>query len=192
MALEKCPACGKVLMSADWLAYNDGEESMKSLLNTLCAKWFGIGVAATVILGALLAFFLSPLILKHKTVSPLENRLGTSRVLAAIPRSDKMQTNPVKDTKKNLSEGRTNFLINCSYCHGARATADTAVAKGLYPPAVSLLSGRVRSMTDGEIHWIATNGISFTGMPSFRDILSSRQRWQIVIYIRSLQRGSGS
>jgi mono/diheme cytochrome c family protein len=172
--------------------HEDGDAAMKDLLKPPCAKWFVIGVAVTFILGALLAFFLSPLALKHKTVSSLENRLGTNRVLAAIPRYAKRQKDPLEDAKKNLSDGRTNFLINCSYCHGANATADTAVAKGFYPPAVSLLSGRVRSMTDGEIHWIDTNGISFTGMPSFRDILTSRQRWQIVLFIRSLQNGSGS
>jgi mono/diheme cytochrome c family protein len=151
----------------------------------------GVGIAAAIVAGALRAFVLSPLLIKHRTSSPLEIRLGTSRVLAAIPRTDRSLDNPAADTPVNVSQGRTLFLINCSYCHGASATANTPVAKGLYPPAVSLLSPRVRGMTDGEIHWIDGHGISFTGMPSFGDTLSSEQRWQIVLFIRSLQKGSG-
>jgi mono/diheme cytochrome c family protein len=42
------------------------------------------------------------------------------------------------------------------------------------------------SMKDGEIYWVATNGIGKT-MPAAKDKLSDTERWQVVNYVRSLR-----
>ena len=41
-------------------------------------------------------------------------------------------------------------------------------------------------MTDGEIFWVISNGISSTGMPGFEDSDNVDARWKIVSFVRHL------
>jgi mono/diheme cytochrome c family protein len=44
----------------------------------------------------------------------------------------------------------------------------------------------VQSYSDGQIHWVITNGIFPSGMPAAQGILTDDEIWDIVIYIRNL------
>ncbi len=149
-------------------------------------KGFVIGIAGTVIVGALLAFFLFPLVLKHRNASALEYTVGLNRVRAAIPRKDKRMTNPLTSDFQTVSAGKAVFLGNCSVCHGTNGTGDTSIGRNLFPPAADLTSPGITKMTDGEIAWITGNGLSFVGMPAFGSLLDDKQIWQAVTYIRNL------
>ncbi len=67
------------------------------------------------------------------------------------------------------------FVCNCSQCDAA--------GPGQKEPV--LASETVQSQTDGALFWKIGNGNSRTGMPSFSSIPEG-QRWQLVLYIRSL------
>jgi mono/diheme cytochrome c family protein len=149
-------------------------------------KGLVVGVVAAAVLGGLLFFLLFPLALKHRSSSPLENAIGTNRVLAAVPAAYKRMGNPLGSDSQTVSAGQTVFLGNCAVCHGPRGTGDSQIGRNMYPPAADLSSQRVIGMKDGEIAWIVKFGLSFVGMPAFRTILSDRQVWESVVFIRSL------
>jgi mono/diheme cytochrome c family protein len=59
-------------------------------------------------------------------------------------------------------------------------------ADAMSPPVPSLKSERVQAYSDGQIHWVITNGIFPSGMPAAQGILTDDEVWDIVIYIRHL------
>jgi mono/diheme cytochrome c family protein len=145
-----------------------------------------VGAAAAAVLGGLLFFLFFPLALKHRSSWPLEDAIGTNRVLAAIPAEYKRMDNPLSTDSKTASAGHTVYLSNCAVCHGPKGTGDSEIGRNMYPPAPDLSSQRVVGMKDGEIAWIVKNGLSFVGMPAFQTVLSDRQVWEAVVFIRSL------
>jgi mono/diheme cytochrome c family protein len=96
---------------------------------------------------------------------------------------------PIARSTQNLEAGRELFKVNCAVCHGADAhgtgpVAERFAAASANPPA-DLTSQRVRSRSDGQLHWIVTNGLG--NMPSFGDLLNDDQRWMLVQVIRGYQ-----
>jgi mono/diheme cytochrome c family protein len=148
-----------------------------------------IGAVAAAIVGGLLFFLIFPLALKHRTSFPLEDAIGTNRVLAAVPAEYKRMENPLPSDSQTAAAGKTVFLSNCAVCHGADGKGDTPIGRNLYPPAADLAGERVIQMNDGEVAWIIKFGLSFVGMPSFKSELSDQEVWQTVVFIRSLEPG---
>lgn len=103
--------------------------------------------------------------------------------------------NPVQPSAEVTQLGQQLYRQNCAMCHGAtgRGPATTpappAVVQhfqraGRVPP-VDLASQRVRSRSDGQLHWILTNGLG--GMPPFGNLLSEEERWTLVHFVRGVQ-----
>jgi mono/diheme cytochrome c family protein len=99
----------------------------------------------------------------------------------------KNDKNPIKVTAENIESGKQTFGFYCVVCHG-RDGQNTGVpfAKSMSPPLPSLASGDVQRYTDGQLKWIIENGISPSGMPASKGILSDDDIWTIVIYLRNL------
>ncbi len=156
--------------------------------------WTGFisGIFGLVVVGGLLGFLLSPELLKHRSPFPLEAEIGESRISAAIDGSYKNKANPVALNEANVTTARPVFLGNCSVCHGATGKGDAPLGKGLFPPAANLLESRTVEKTDGELFWILENGLSFVGMPKFKDIISEQDMWKAVTYVRALQKGTAT
>jgi mono/diheme cytochrome c family protein len=155
--------------------------------------WQGFisGVFALLIVGGLLAFFLSPELLKHRSAFPGEEAIGQSRVEAAIDGSYKDKTNPVAATADNISAGRTVYNTNCAFCHGVTGAGDATIGQNMFPKAADLLGQDTVKKTDGELYWIMENGLAFVGMPSFKSSLSADDLWKATLYIRQLQKSGG-
>jgi mono/diheme cytochrome c family protein len=147
-----------------------------------------IGILAAVFVGGVLSFLLFPFALKHHSVWPLEDAIGTNRVLAAIPPRYKALTNPVFPTTGNLNSAESLYLSNCNLCHGSDGMGDAPIGKNLFPPAADLTAKKTKNKTDGELYWIVENGLSFVGMPAFKPILKEMKLWEIVLHIRALQK----
>jgi len=109
----------------------------------------------------------------------------TGRERAIDFASAKAVPNPLPNTAENSSKGQALFAVNCAPCHGAEGRGDGMVAKYFAPPPPAMQSDRVRARTDGEIYWILGNGLG--NMPSFGKLLTPEERWELVLYIRSLQ-----
>jgi mono/diheme cytochrome c family protein len=87
--------------------------------------------------------------------------------------------NPLASKPQAAAGGRKLFIRNCVECHGS----DGAGIEEKH--AADLQLPMVQSQSDGTFFWKITNGNSRRGMPSFSK-LPELQRWQIVLYIRTL------
>ncbi len=96
--------------------------------------------------------------------------------------------NPLTATEENLSHGRDLFLTNCAPCHGESGVGNGPVAFLLKHQPKNLVTGQSKDLPDGYIYGVIRNGILL--MPSYADAMSSSERWQVVLYVRSLQRGA--
>lgn len=97
--------------------------------------------------------------------------------LTRVPARDRTQPNPYANDQAAAAAGAILFQRNCASCHGKTAHGDRT-----HP---DLHSQEVQSATDGELHWLLTNGNLRRGMPSWSR-LPDQQRWQIVRYLRSM------
>jgi mono/diheme cytochrome c family protein len=88
--------------------------------------------------------------------------------------------NPMRDKPNASLGGRKVFERTCVECHGDATHARTNHAPDLSSP-------EVQSETDGSLFWRISQGNSRRAMPSFSNIPEA-QRWQLVLYIRSISR----
>ncbi|WP_263366663.1 c-type cytochrome [Edaphobacter bradus] len=95
--------------------------------------------------------------------------------------------NPIAATAESIEAGKHAFGFYCVVCHG-RDAQNTGVpfAASISPPIPSLASTEVQRYTDGQLKWIIENGISPSGMPASKGILSGDDMWAIVVYLRHL------
>ena len=99
----------------------------------------------------------------------------------------KSAKNPLTETRENIENGRVAFSHYCEACHGLDGqNTGVPFADRMSPPVPPLNSSRVQSYTDGQLHWILENGISPSGMPASKGILTDTELWSIVVYIRHL------
>lgn len=95
--------------------------------------------------------------------------------------------NPVADTAANVESGRIAFSHYCVACHGLDGqNTGVPFADSMAPPVPLLNSPQVQSYTDGQLHWIMENGVSPSGMPASKNILTENELWSIVVYLRHL------
>ncbi len=94
--------------------------------------------------------------------------------------------NPQKITDFTLLTGKQLFGIYCTPCHGASGKGDGPVAGKFIPAPVDIsATGQASRFPDGELYAILTHGRN--GMPPYRGDLTSRERWLIVAYVRTLK-----
>lgn len=85
-----------------------------------------------------------------------------------------------------LLTGQNYFNINCMVCHGAGGRGDGPI-KPKYPlPIPSLVSDKIRGWPDGKIYHVIVMGQGTMG--PYRSHVPAEYRWQVVNYIRHLQK----
>lgn len=83
-------------------------------------------------------------------------------------------------TAETVKGGETVYQKNCRSCHGDIGKANWAK---IVPPPGDPASAEFQKQTDGEIFYRVTTGKA--PMPTFGNILSDEERWQVISYIRS-------
>ncbi len=97
----------------------------------------------------------------------------------------KVLRNPVQATRDSVEKGRRLYEIYCALCHGAGGKGMGPVATKFVPlPDITLPMFQQR--TDGFMYGTIRNGGAV--MPPYGEALSSEERWDIVNFIRSLQK----
>jgi mono/diheme cytochrome c family protein len=94
---------------------------------------------------------------------------------------------PVAATTTSLAHGQALFTARCAPCHGPEGHGGGPVSK-FFPPAPDLAYVKVRERTDGFI-W---GTISYGGkaMPPGGEGLTPADRWDVVNWVRDIQRRS--
>jgi mono/diheme cytochrome c family protein len=115
-----------------------------------------------------------------------------TRVKHSVTVGGKKIQNPVSASPESIASGKDAFSHYCVACHGLDGqNTGVPFADHMSPPVPSLKSANVQSYTDGQLKWIVENGISPSGMPASKGILTEREIWSIVIFLRHLpQAGS--
>ncbi len=97
--------------------------------------------------------------------------------LAQVSGKERVRPNPIAHCEDQVAAGAILYRRNCASCHG-----HDAHGIGKRP---ALATERVHYASDGELHWLLTNGQLGQGMPSWSR-LPDIQRWQLVCYLHSL------
>ncbi len=92
-------------------------------------------------------------------------------------------SNPIPPTAESVAEGKALFETNCLICHGQTSAERGPVGKKLVPPPPGLDHDLVQGLSDATIFKVMTFG--FGRMPVFRDKLTSRERWNLVNFLRT-------
>jgi mono/diheme cytochrome c family protein len=102
-----------------------------------------------------------------------------------VPDEAKRVANPLKASQADLPGARRLYLDKCSECHGDGGKGDGSQAK-MYDPKPSDLTdaAHMNSVSDGELFYKVSEG--HRPMPAFKKRYSEEQRWQMVLFIRSL------
>jgi cytochrome c553 len=99
----------------------------------------------------------------------------------------KNDRNPLGNGPDVEEQGKSAFGAYCIVCHGLDGqNTGVPFAAQMSPPVPSLASKQVQDYSDGQLKWIIANGISPSGMPASRGILSDEEMWSIVVYLRHL------
>jgi len=122
------------------------------------------------------AVFLAALALCQNTgYQPDPNWVAPERAAA--------RQNPLSGKAQAAAGGKKLFLRHCAECHNIDGS-------GL-KQAADLQLPVVQSQTDGTLFWKITNGNLPRNMPSFSN-LPETQRWQIVMFLRTLKSAQSS
>jgi mono/diheme cytochrome c family protein len=97
-----------------------------------------------------------------------------------------------KNDPETLLTGQKFYETNCMVCHGQKGEGGVAAKSvvadkmALKPPA--LTSEKIRGWTDGHIYHVITEGQGVMG--PYASHVPEQYRWQVVNYIRYLQKQS--
>lgn len=109
---------------------------------------------------------------------PMSSRIG-ARIQAGLT-----VRNPVPATPESIRNGEILFRIYCTTCHGRTGHGDGPMV-GKLMPSSDLHTPRLRNQKDGYLYaTIRSGGLV---MPAYQHALSTRERWDVVNYLRVLQ-----
>ena len=97
-----------------------------------------------------------------------------------VPKDKDAQLSPFKFEESNVEAGRKIYESNCVSCHGHPGQGDFI---NLNPAPGDPATQKIQGNSDGAIHYKVTNGKG--AMPSFKNILSSTDIWNVIAYLRT-------
>ena len=90
----------------------------------------------------------------------------------------------------SISNGKNLYRKNCIDCHGYSGHGDGILVNNeLEILPANLTEPHTAYHTAGDIYWWLTNGMPPSIMPSFKDVLSEDDRWDIINFLRTLSSG---
>jgi mono/diheme cytochrome c family protein len=107
-----------------------------------------------------------------------------------LPANADETKNSVTASAESIAKGKELYLErtkgNCMFCHGETGSGNEAnLARLRRKPADLTNKERMTAMTDGEVFWKISKGI--TGiMPAGEKRMTEEERWHVVNYVRTL------
>lgn len=98
--------------------------------------------------------------------------------------------NPLNIDSIDLKEAERLYLVNCGICHGAKLDGNGPLFNGgegpyTAKPATLVNDAKYEAMTEGTMFHSITYGKGQMG--SYASQLNTKQRWEVVAYIKSKQ-----
>lgn len=96
--------------------------------------------------------------------------------------------NPLDSASLDPKEAERLFLVNCAICHGPKLDGNGPLwASGVFPVAPRNLVGDplMLAMAEGTMFHSVTYGRNTMG--SYASQLSTKQRWQVIAYVKAQQ-----
>ncbi|HCN83890.1 MAG TPA: cytochrome c class I [Sphingobacteriaceae bacterium] len=82
------------------------------------------------------------------------------------------------------TKGAELFELYCKPCHGGEGYGDGGMGATFQIPPANFHSKEVKDQKNGVLFWKMTAGRG--NMPSFKEVLTNEQRWQLIAFIRVL------
>jgi len=108
-----------------------------------------------------------------------------------LPEDADKTKNPVASTPESIAKGKELYLArekgNCIFCHGETGAGNEASLPRLRrKPADLTNKERMSAMTDGEMFWKITKGITGIMPAGEKKMPEAEERWNVVNYIKTL------
>jgi len=104
----------------------------------------------------------------------------------SIPADARQARNPFAGQKDAWRQGADHFNDHCAICHHEDGRGGGEIGPHLSPPVPDMTRSRTQNLTDGEIFYIISNGVRWTGMPAWKDEHEPEETWHLVSFIRHL------
>jgi len=91
-------------------------------------------------------------------------------------------------SREMMERGSQRYAIYCAPCHGAAGNGDGITTEYGMAVVADLHTDRLREMPEGEIFEVITNGRGLMG--SYSTQIPVEDRWNIIAYMRALQRAA--
>ena len=107
------------------------------------------------------------------------------------PDAAKQVKNPIPVNPQSVAAGAELYHENCAPCHGDTGKGDGDTGKIIKKKPANFTDEKLmREETDGSLFWKMGEGRG--PMPSWKDEVSDKERWQLVIFIRKLGKDAGA
>lgn len=95
--------------------------------------------------------------------------------------------NPLPATLDNIQAGKETWTRECLVCHGDAANGEGPYRRNIEPVPPSFTDkNHYDPFTDGDYFWRIAEGVPWTAMPTWKVQYTETQRWQLVVYIRTM------
>ncbi len=121
-------------------------------------------------------------------IDPPDHSVSTQAILypATAEESEKLLQNPYPASADMIAKGKTMYDTYCTVCHGPDAKGDGQITD-LFPRPPDLTIDVYNKRGDGYFfHRITFGGVAL--MPAYGYAITPSERWQIVHYLRTLQK----
>ena len=150
-------------------------------------KWFFFG---GMILGPLIAVIVVSIGLwpwRATSVPPKwENTLAARSLHAALAREAKNLKAPMSASDETLRAGMKIYRTNCAGCHGDFDQPSKWGANGFYPRVPQFAEAPPTLRTE-EMFLIVREGIRYSGMGSWKDLMSEEETWKVVLFLNNIE-----
>lgn len=154
-------------------------------------KWFGFGIVATlVVLSAAAYVYFEQGFVDTRANIPMgmaDSWLGTA-MDASTERHAPKVNNPIAPTEANLVAGAQLYRDKCAGCHGSPINQDSDFGRSFYPHVPQFFGHDAPDMPENQNFYIIKNGVRFTAMPAWGNVMADSEIWQVTDLLANLKR----
>jgi len=94
---------------------------------------------------------------------------------------------PLLASKVNIEEGKRLYMIFCQHCHGKEGHGDGAISKNGLIAGIPDYATKLKDLEEGKMYHTLQYGKGLMG--SHASQLNQKERWQILEWVKCLQKG---